>query len=256
MANNYQKMLRQIADVRRQMGNMFMSGTVTDVQGDRIRMSMGKGGDGQDVKGPWLDTSTHRGGAREQRFFKKGQNVTMMNPGGDPSQGIMIPYGPNKDFKRPDHAGSSGQDEETYQQGAYRNRRTGEGKDHWIEDEQQQEQGQNFNQNGDDNSRQEQNKEGSSGGEKAKVKSRMHKDSGLTHRVGSGSSAARSHVHKDGATLSYGKDNHMFVDKDMTMLSFGGGKAVWIDKDGIWSSHPIQQKSPPRAKPSFDPDDK
>lgn len=260
MAGQYDKLLHKIANLERMMGNTVMMGTVAEVKGDKVKMNMGKGQDGKDVIGDWTHTGNHRGGAREGRFYKKGQNVTMLNPGGDPSQGILLPYGPNKDFKRPDHANSSGQDEESYQQEDFRKKRTKEGDDTWLEEPQQQQKGEGSGNGGGsgsgDGQGQEQESQGSVGGDKAKMKRRMNKDSGHTLRVGNGDSAARSHVHKDGATLSYGKDNHMFVDKDMTMLSFGGGKAVWIDKDGIWSSHPIQQKSPPRAKPSFDQDDK
>lgn len=262
MANHYQKLLMQVAELRRQLGSMVMMGSVHEVKGDRVRMNMGKDKDGKDVIGPWTHTGNQRGGAREGRFYKKGQNVTMLNPGGDPSQGILMPYGPNKDFKRPDHASSKGQDEETYQQEDFRKKRTKEGDDTWLEppekEDQQQQQGQDGgggSQDGDWDQQKEQEKEGTTGGDKALMKRRMNKDSGHTMRVGKGDSAARAHVHKDGATVSYGKDNHAFVDKDLAMLSMPGGQ-VWVDKDGIWSSKPIQVKSPPKTKPGWDFDDK
>lgn len=268
MPSHQNKLLRQIAELRRQQSNMIMHGTVADVKGDHIRMVLGKDKDGQDVLGPWTHTGNHRGGAREQKFFKKGQNVSMLNPGGDPSQGILMPYAPNKDFKRPDHASSSGQDEETYQQGEHRTKKTGTGHDQWLEDEEKDDKqgagggGEGGGEGGgneaasgaDNNTPDSSGKKGSEGGDKAKMKYRMNKESGITHRVAA--DGGRSHVHKDGAALSHGKENHVFADKDLVMLNFGGGNAVWADKDGVWSSKPIQQKDPPKKKPGFEQDNK
>lgn len=262
MAGQYDKLMRQIGELRRQLSNSTMNGTVHEVKGDRLRLNLGKDSKGQDVIGPWIHTGNHRGGAREARFYKKGQNVSLMAPGGDISQAMVVPYGPNKDFKRPDHAASTGQDEETYQQEDFRKKRTKEGDDSWLEppeEKKEEEQGEQPDGGGTGagsgskigGQPHEKDKEGTTGGDKATMKRRMNKDSGHTLRVGKD---VRAHIHKDGATISH-KDNHVFVDKDTAMLSMAGGQ-VWVDKDGIWSSKPIQVKSPPKTKPGWDFDDK
>ena len=41
---------------------------------------IGKDKDGKDILSPWLNTANMRGGAREQRFYKKGQNLSLFCP--------------------------------------------------------------------------------------------------------------------------------------------------------------------------------
>jgi hypothetical protein len=131
--SDYQRLLHQIADYGRLIGNMMQFGTVEEVKKDRFRAKIGKGADGSDVLGPWIDTGDHRGGARERRFYKKGQNIAMFSPTGDPAQAVQFPFAPNEKFKPPDQANESGQDEETYQQGDLRVRKKGKGYEIWLE---------------------------------------------------------------------------------------------------------------------------
>jgi len=205
MADDYQRLLGQIADLRKQMSDQFKVGTVHEVKGTKLRMKLGQDKDGKDILSPWLNTTNMRGGAREQRFYKKGQNLSIFSPGGDLAQGMLAPFAPNKDFKTPEHADGSGQDEESYQQDDYRGKQTKEGHDHWLqpdEDEKKQQQ-QGSQQSGGGGGGKKQQKKGHVGGDKAIMKARMNKDGGHTLRVGKDSRIAS---HKDGAKIRMGSD--------------------------------------------------
>jgi hypothetical protein len=129
----YQRVIHQLADLGRKMGQMVQYGTVKEVKKDKFRAVIGKGSDGEEVLGPWLDTANQRGGARERRFYKKGQNVVMLMPTGDPAQAVQLPFAPNNEFKPPDHANNTGQDEEPYQLEDLRVRKKGKGYEIWLE---------------------------------------------------------------------------------------------------------------------------
>lgn len=217
MADDTQRIIRQIADVRRRLGNMFIMGTVHEVKGDRVRMNMGQGREGSDNIGSWIDTTNHRGGARERQFFKKGQNVLMFSPNGDPSQAVLSPFAPNKSFKPPDHANKSGQDEETYQQGDLRVRKKGKGYEIWLE------QGDTSAQGGQSNN------SGSGNGVNEKVF--LQKDS-VTGRVGKNWFVA----HKNGAKLQADK-MYAVVTPDKLIVS----KPWEVGKDPIQQDDKGQQ---------------
>ena len=142
--NPYQRMFQHITKMRSQIASMMQVGTVKKVEGDYMQMLMGKGADGKDVMSPMLGAAGSMfGGARERRFFKEGQNVLLFSPSGDPAQGMVLPWQQNKQHGPPDHANKSGQDEETYQQGSLRVRKTGKKYEIWIEQAQNnQQQGQ------------------------------------------------------------------------------------------------------------------
>jgi hypothetical protein len=207
MADDYQRLLQQIADLRRQMSQQTQHGTVHEVKGTKVRMLLGKTSDGKEVLSPWLNTGNMRGGAREQRFYKKGQNLSIFAPGGDIAQGILMPYAPNKDFKTPEHADGSGQDEESYQLEDMRSKQTKEGFDNWLQPEEEEkkdgQQQQGGQQGGGGGGGQKQQKKGHVGGDKAVMKHRMNKETGHTLRVGKDSRVAS---HKDGAKIRMGSD--------------------------------------------------
>jgi hypothetical protein len=195
MADDYQQLMRQIADLRRQMADTFQRGTVKEVKGDKMRMVIGKDDDGKEILSPWLNTSNHRGGATEARFYKKGQTLQLICPNGDLKQGSIAPWAPNKDFKRPEHANESSQDEESYQMDDYRTKQTKEGYDNWLQpDDSKKQQGSQGGQGGG----QQKDKKGHTGGDKAVMKTRMNKDGGITHRVGKD---VRVMAHKEGAKM-------------------------------------------------------
>ena len=201
MAEDYQRLMQEMSDLKRQMTDMFQVGTVHEVDGDKLRMVIGKDKDGKEVLSPWLNTSNHRGGATEQRFYKKGQTLGMICPGGDVAQGMIAPYAPNKNFKRPEQANSSGQGEESYQLDDYRQKQTKEGVDMWLQDSKQSE---NAGAGGGAGASQagggQQKKKGHVGGESARMKQRMNASGGITHRIGKD---ARLAAHKDGVKISH-----------------------------------------------------
>jgi hypothetical protein len=206
MADMYQRLLQQIADLRRQMSQQTQVGTVHEVKGTKLRMSMGKDEKGEDILSPWLNTGNMRGGAREQRFYKKGQTLSLFSPGGDVAQGIIMPYAPNKDFKTPEHADGSGQDEESYQLADYREKQTKDGTDNWLqpdEDEKKKSEQSGGQESGGGGGGGKKQKKGHVGGDKAVMKHRMNKDTGHTLRVGKDSRVAS---HKDGAKIRMGSD--------------------------------------------------
>jgi hypothetical protein len=198
MSEDYQKLLAQVREMQRQMSDTFQVGTVHEVKGTKVRLSMGKGQDGQPHLTPWLNTANHRGGAREQRFYKKGQTLQMIAPGGDLAQASLAPFAPNKTFKTPEHADGSGQDEESYQLDDYRTKQTKEGHDMWLQPEQQEQQQQGGQQGG-----QKQQKKGHVGGASAVMKTRMNNGGGITHRVGK---EVRIAAHKEGSKLRAGSN--------------------------------------------------
>lgn len=131
--DNYQRVLYELAEMRRLVGQMVRVGTVKEVKKDKMRMTLGKDSDGKEILGPWLDTNNHRGGSRERRFYKEGQNLTMLCPNGDPRQAVIMPYAPNKDHPPPDHSNDTGQGEETYQQDGMKVSKGGDGYDIWTD---------------------------------------------------------------------------------------------------------------------------
>ena len=201
MSEDYQKVIQELSMMRRRQADTFQVGTVHEVKGTKLRMVIGKDGKGKDILSPWLNTSNMRGGATEQRFYKKGQTLSLICPNGDVAQGMIAPYAPNKSFPTPEQADGSGQDEESYQLENYRQKQTKDGVDMWLQDSQkQQDSGQQGGQQG---GGQQQQKKGHVGGAKAKMKSRMNGSGGITHRVGTDSRIA---AHQMGAKIRNSKD--------------------------------------------------
>ena len=205
MADDYQRLLQQISDLRRQVANTHQTGTVHEVDGTKVRVMMGKDKDGKEVLSPWLNTNNMRGGAREQKFYKKGQTLALVCPNGDIGQGMIAPYAPSENFKTPEHADGSGQDEESYQLDDYRGKQTKEGHDNWLQpDEDQKKQGQQGGgKDGGGGGGQKKQQKGHVGGDKAIMKARMHKDGGHTLRVGKD---VRVASHKEGAKIRASSD--------------------------------------------------
>lgn len=197
MAEDYQRLMAKLSSLEKQMAETFKVGTVHEVKGTKLRMVLGKDKKGKEVLSPWLNTTNMRGGAREQRFYKKGQTLSVISPNGDISQGMLAPYAPNKSFKTPEHADGSGQDEESYQLDDYRAKQTKEGHDQWLQDEEK-DQGDQQGGGQQGGGGQKQQKKGHTGGDKAKLKTRMHKDGGITHRIGKD---VRVAAHSKGAKL-------------------------------------------------------
>lgn len=224
MSSFTDRVFQKLSLLEKQLAQMVTSGTVHEVKGDKLRMVIGKDQDGKDVFSPWLQTSDMRGGARSRSFFKKGQNLTLLNPTGDPQQGVILPFAPNKDFKAPDHANKSGQGEEVYQQGDLRTSKGKDGYDVWLEPEEQQQgsggtEGSGGSGGTEGSGGQSQEEERNTGGEKANTKFRLHKDGGITGRVGSGANAMRFSATKEGVKLKAGKTMWLVVLPDKIISS-------------------------------------
>jgi len=222
MTEDYQRVIAQLSALRRQMADTFQVGTVHEVKGDKLRMVIGKDKKGKEVLSPWLNTSNHRGGATEARFYKKGQTLQLICPNGDMAMGSIAPYAPNKNFQRPEQANENSDGEESYQLENYRQKQSKDGNDMWLQDEEKKQEGQQGQQGGG----QQQQKKGHSGGAKAKLKSRMNKDGGITHRVGTDSRVA---AHKDGAKLRTKADWVVVTTKGQIIMS----KPPIIQRDPI-----------------------
>ena len=180
MAENYQWMMQELANLKRQMAETFQVGTVHEVKGDKMRMQIGITKEGEPVLSPWLNCTGMRGGARERRLYKKGQTLSVICPGGDIAQGMIAPYAPNKDFKAPDHADDD-KEEETYQLDEFRQRKSGDGVESWRGD----------------------------------TKSRLNKSGGITHRVGTDMRIA---AHKKGVKIR-AADDFVVVQKGRIWMS-------------------------------------
>lgn len=106
-----QDLQREIALLRKRIAQGSRHGVITDVKGGKVRMSMvmtgdGAGGEGQEPphKSAWLYPGQHSGIVRTDVPFRKGQNVTIDMPSGDPRQARILPFSPNEENPRPIHA--------------------------------------------------------------------------------------------------------------------------------------------------------
>jgi hypothetical protein len=135
MSEDYQSLLREVANLKRMMSGMVRTGTVKEVKGDKMRMVVAVNADGTEVLSPWLNCSAMRGGATERRYYKPGQTLSVLCPGGDIAQGMIMPFAPNKDFKAPDHASDEDNAaEEVYRLDDLRQKKTGDLWDTWLDD--------------------------------------------------------------------------------------------------------------------------
>lgn len=224
MASDYQRLLKEVADLRRKLANLVRVGTVDQVSGDKLRVNMGKGeggeGESGDVLSPWINHTNHRGEHRERQAFRKGQNVTLICPDGDPRQAILTPWAPNDEHKPPKHANESGVGEQTYEFGGFKKSRGNDGDDSWIGkdegpgpdagQERETSGGLAIGQQGQDDKKQEKRKTASSDDEATYVR-RMNKEGGHTLRYKKDNRAA---VHKNGSKLKAGDENFSVVHKD------------------------------------------
>ena len=224
MSDEIERVYAKLAELNRKLHDLNQVGTVHEVKGTKLRMSLGKDKNGQDILTPWLNTNDMRGGAREQRFYKKGQTLALVAPGGDITQAMITPYAPNQNFRTPEHATeANGQEnEESFQLADYRGKETQNGHDYWLQPEQQQSGQQQGGQQGGG----QQQQRGHVGGQSASVKARMHGTTGHTHRYGTDSRMAAG---KDGAKLRM-LDDFVSVVKGKIVMS---QPPIIEDKDPI-----------------------
>lgn len=241
MADSMERLIAEVAYLKRMVGNMVQPATVHEVKGDKMRAVIGKDKKGNDVLGPWLDTATHRGGSRERKFFKKGQNIMLLCPSGDLAQAVVLPHGPNKNFKSPDHSNEEGQDEEAYQLDNLRIRRTKNGHAIWLQDPEQEDQQQQDGQQGQQSQSGSESKEGTRPKrtpQKPKADGpllQISKDGGFTARIGKDVRVAAT---KDGAKLKAG-GNFVTVSKSKIIHKASGdihieaGGTPYVSKEWV-----------------------
>src|SRR5262245_30458788 len=118
MADDFQAILREIADLKRRMANVVRLGSVHEVKSAgnerKMRVNTGTDPDGKSMLSPWLNSGGGDGksAAREEKLFSKGQNVLLISPDGDFRQAHVFAGAENDAHPRPDHASD---DAETYQ---------------------------------------------------------------------------------------------------------------------------------------------
>jgi hypothetical protein len=136
MANELARLIQDVSEMHRRTAGGVHQGTVDEVKGDKIRVAWGKDPDGKPVLSPWLDTSNHRGGARERRFYKKGQNVTIDTVNGEMDEAATVSAdAPNDKFKAPDQAEDEGAEAETYQLGELHTTKKGDSYEVYLREE-------------------------------------------------------------------------------------------------------------------------
>ena len=249
MATDYQRMIKEIAELRRKVSSLVRVGTVSEVSGDKLRMNLGKGKDGEDVFGPWLNHSNHRGEHRERQAFRKGQTCVMICPDGDPRQAFMQPGGPNennKGHKKPKHANEQGTGENTYQHGGYYRSGGNDGMDDWIgEDEGPGEDAGEDGGNGLDSGggggqggqqgqgQQKQQSKRKTGGSDGTYVRRMNKEGGHTMRYKTDNRAA---VHEKGSKIKATDDAWMVMSKDNKQIIAKSKEDPIINKPWVIAS--------------------
>jgi hypothetical protein len=181
-----QKLLFQVAEHRRQTAHSDRVGTVTEVQGNKMKVQIGIKKDGTPWLSPWIHTTDHRGGERQKEVYAVGQNVRVSATGADFRQATISPYAPNKQHAQPDHAGSAGDGAHTWQNG-------------------------NSTLTKNDGSHNLMQGDGSD----PDVNARTSTDGGFTGFVKAGGAHNRVQTHKDGVCISWKDDeNTIHVDKD------------------------------------------
>jgi hypothetical protein len=226
MADDFQLMQQEITDLKRRMGNLLKIGTVTDVQakdGERkVRIAIDKDDEGKPIPGPWQPTSNGRSEAREETRYTKGQNVMMICPNGEFTQAHVMPAAENNRHGRPDHADDKGESE-TYQYDQLRMTKQKDTYEVWLAEEStekkddQQQQGASGQGGAQQDQGHQKQKRNGPGTPAAKV--RVHKDGGITGRVGKDDNAVRFSAHKDGAKIKFGKQRWVTVTKNNIVFS-------------------------------------
>ena len=170
---------------------------------------------------PWTFTTDHRGGSREQDFYRKGQTVRLSSPGGDLRQATLTPWAENDHYKPPDHT-KGVKDGKTFQLGSARHTKTSDSVEHWLDDgegKQPEITGNGVGSGGGGSSGGgSQGSQGEQGGQqgqqqqaKPKTMLRQNKEGGVHGRVGED---CRFAAHEKGAKVKAGDDNFVTAHKD------------------------------------------
>jgi len=223
---------RRINGMSNRQGWVHEVGDGKNAPKDMVRVCMGIRGDGSPWLSPWIHTTNMRGGARERRMFKVGQNVRLSSQGGDMMQSTVSHWAENKSFPAPDQADSV--NGESYQMGSLRvSKSDSSSYNIWMADSNnptQPHQGQTGQpETGQASDAADTGGGGGGGGGDATMAFRVSNDGGITGRIGKGDSAMRFQSHKDGVKIKAKGGNVLFVTKDGVFTS----KPLKISKDTI-----------------------
>jgi hypothetical protein len=222
---DFQQLLLDLRERLRRESYGDRVGRIHEVRGDKVRVVMG-GTPDKPMLSPWLHTTNMRGGARERRFFRKGQTVRLSCPGGDLRQATVTHYAESDYYPAPDHADDAGEEAETYQQGATRVTKTEDTYEMWLAEQSSQQpnvsgtgivKGVGQQQAGG----QQQQK---SPGSPASIL-RQNKDGGITGRVAKNDS--RFAAHEKGAKIKAKPENWVVADPQ------AGEVIVHVEKQAI-----------------------
>jgi hypothetical protein len=210
-------------------------GRVHEVKGDKVRVVLG-GTQEKPMLSPWLHTTLMRGGARERRFFRKGQTVRLSCPGGDLRQATVTHYAESDYYPAPDHADDAGEESETYQQGRTRQTTTDDTHETWLAQEESQQpnvQGQGVIKRQQGQQRQQQGQQQQKNPGMPASILRQNKDGGITGRIGT---EVRFAAHEKGPKLK-AKQNHVLIDKEDDRVKVKSLQDPWINKPWVIKDH-------------------
>jgi hypothetical protein len=230
---DFQQLLLELRERLRRESYGDRLGRVHEVKGDKVRVVMG-GMPDKPMLSPWLHTTNMRGGARERRFFRKGQTVRLSCPGGDLRQATVTHYAESDYYPAPDHADDAGEDAETYQQGATRVTKTEDTYEMWLAEQSSQQPNVSgtgiVKGNGQQQAGGQQQQK--SAGSPASIL-RQNKDGGITGRIGTD---VRFASHQKGAKLK-AKQNHVIADKEDDRVKVKSQKEPWVSKPWVIRDH-------------------
>lgn len=135
MPTDLNKVLLELAEVKRKLSQMQRWGTVKQVEKGKVLVTIGKSAKGEDYDSPWLDIGHMKGGLRERPNYQVGQNVCVMCVDGDPAKAFILPYAPNQNWGEPEHADAAVKENKyasTKQTQDLRERKDEETLDYWI----------------------------------------------------------------------------------------------------------------------------
>lgn len=107
LAEEVARLARRVADMERRQENSFRHGAVEEVDPEKqlVRLKIGKGTDGKDQLSPWVPYAQHAGALKVHTPPSKGQNMTILAPGGDLEQSFALPFTWNNGNPSPSTSG-------------------------------------------------------------------------------------------------------------------------------------------------------
>lgn len=98
---------QRLTEAERKLATMIRHGPVTEVDTKKqmVRIQLNPEGQGQDKEDPfltaWVPYAQQAGAYKFHNPPSKGQNMTVISPGGDPGQAIALPFTWSNAFKSP-----------------------------------------------------------------------------------------------------------------------------------------------------------